>query len=133
MAPCDARAPPQGLPAQASVGGVAIGREKGVGIQSDLTVISFEAAWNSLNFFRKTSLLMHWWEDVVVKLRTAERGTFWVIPSLWPTKGGELRNASLGLAKLLKDAPVREKVPRPPRPVAKLKPSEDRQTTFLDV
>jgi hypothetical protein len=65
--------------------------------------ILFEAQWNNWNFFRKTALLLHWWEEVTTKIKTADKGTFWVVPAAWPQKGGALKNTSLGLAQLLKD------------------------------
>jgi len=71
-------------------------------------VIFFEPQWAGLTFFRKSSLLLHWWEDITTKLKVADTGTFWAVPSQWPPKGGELKNVSFGLAQLLKDSPVRQ-------------------------
>jgi hypothetical protein len=68
-------------------------------------VIFFEAQWNEWTSLRKSALMLHWWEEIALKLTSAERGTFWIVPGAWPHKGGELRNASLGLAKLLRDKP----------------------------
>ena len=72
-------------------------------------VIFFEASWADWDFFRKSSLFLHWWEEVTSKIRNAEKGTFWVIPSAFPGTGGELRNVSFGLAQLLKDNPDRSR------------------------
>lgn len=76
-------------------------------------VIFFEAQWAELTFYRKSSLLLHWWEDITRKLKEAEPGTFWVVPSQWPPRGGELRNVSFGLARLLKDSPNRKPASKP--------------------
>lgn len=77
--------------------------------------VFFEPQWNGWNFFRKTALLLHWWEEVATKIKVAEKGTFWAVPAAWPTKGGELRNTSLGLAKLLKDRKRNPPASRLPR------------------
>jgi hypothetical protein len=71
--------------------------------QHGFVVIFFERGTGGWDFFHKSALLLHWWKQVVAKIRTADRGTFWVVPSAWPLKDKELRNESLGLAKLLKD------------------------------
>jgi hypothetical protein len=73
--------------------------------QHGFVVIFFEAQWGSWNFFRKTALMLHWWEAICDKIKNGDKGTFWAVPSAWPAKGGELRNVSLGLAQLLKDRP----------------------------
>jgi len=49
--------------------------------------VFFERQWNGWNFFRKTALLLHWWEEVANKIKVADKGTFWVVPAAWPTKG----------------------------------------------
>ena len=83
--------------------------------QHGFVTIFFENQWNDWKFLRKTALLLHWWEEVATKIKTADRGTFWVIPASWPPKGGDLENVSLGLAKLLKDSPNREAKQRAPK------------------
>lgn len=67
--------------------------------------IFFERKWSTWSSVKRTAILLHWWEEVVDKIKNAESGTFWVIPSSWPEKKGELRNVSMGLAQLLKDNP----------------------------
>jgi PIN like domain len=98
-------------------------------------VIFFERKWSDWSSLRRSALMLHWWEEIATKLTIAEPGTFWIVPTEWPAKGGELRNASLGLAKLLRDRP--EKVTRTKRkvkvardrPAARRTPSnDDRQT-----
>lgn len=97
-------------------------------------VIFFEKQWAGLTFFRKSSLLLHWWEEITTKLTTAQPGTFWVVPSSWPPKGGELRNVSLGLAQLLKDSPVRSvKGERRKKAAPRKVRTEARQQVFTDL
>jgi hypothetical protein len=74
--------------------------------QHGLIVVFFEGQWGSWNFFRKTALMVHWWPEICQKIKGAEKGTFWVVPSAWPPKGGDLLNVSLGLAQLLRDKPA---------------------------
>jgi hypothetical protein len=103
--------------------------------QHGLVGIFFEAQWNEWNFFRKTALLLYWWEEVTTKIKTAARGTFWVIPNSFSPKGGELRNVSLGLAQLLKDDPNQRATSRPTRKRA-IRPAQtsqiEGQDGFLD-
>nr|WP_294557011.1 hypothetical protein [uncultured Rhodopila sp.] len=98
-----------------------------------LVGIFFEKQWNGRNSFRKTALLLHWWEEVAAKIKTADRGTFWVIPTLWPPKGGSLRNVSLGLAELLRDISETDRAPRQRKriPLPPSKPTA--QTNMLDI
>jgi hypothetical protein len=62
-------------------------------------VVFFEPQWGAWNFFRKSALMLHWWEEITHKIKNAEKGTFWVVPSAWPGTPGQLRNVSLGLGK----------------------------------
>jgi hypothetical protein len=71
-------------------------------------VVFFEPQWSNWKFCRKSALMLHWWEEITTKIRSADKGTFWVVPCDWPPKGGELRNASLGLAQLLADRPTKK-------------------------
>jgi len=94
--------------------------------QHGFVVIFFEPQWGSWTFFRKTALMVHWWEAICDRIKRAERATFWAVPSAWPQRGGELRNVSLGLAQLLKDKPRTSEIPRTrrqrsSRPAAELK------------
>lgn len=96
-------------------------------------VVFFEPQWAQWSGLRKSALMLHWWDEITTKIRNADRGTFWVVPCAWPAKGGDLRNASLGLAKLLKDAPGRKEERRPSRQrrVSRPKKQEERQSAFL--
>ena len=104
--------------------------------ENGFVTIFFERKWNDWNFFRKSALMLHWWEEISTKIKTADRGTFWVVPCTWPARGqAELRNVSLGLAQLLKDNPNKKAALRKPRTqIAKqlAKPSDQRQSTLLD-
>jgi hypothetical protein len=99
-------------------------------------VIFFEAQWGSWNFFRKTALMVHWWEEITHKIKHTDKGTFWAVPSAWPTTTGQLRNISIGLAQLLKDKPQTAQTQRPRRQPHRRSPSarrtDGRQTGFFD-
>lgn len=45
--------------------------------------IFFERSWAQWEFFSKSALLMRWWPKVATKLKSAEPGTMWCIPSDW--------------------------------------------------
>ncbi len=103
--------------------------------QHGFVVIFFEPQWAQWGFFHKTGLMLHWWGEIISKIRTADRGTFWVVPCSWPRHDAALRNASLGLAKLLKDAPGRKGAGRQKRKRAALRPKgsgDVRQSAFLE-
>ena len=66
-------------------------------------VIFFDGSWNNWDFFKKSSLLLHWWPTVVKQLKTAKPSSFWHIPAVWPVKdGSKLRRVSNEDLKLLK-------------------------------
>jgi hypothetical protein len=101
-------------------------------------VVFFEEKWSDWSSLRRSALMLHWWEEVATKLSTAEPGTFWIVPSEWPPKGGELRNASLGLAKLLRDRPDktkrRKRSARPRKqPAARRTPANDERQSTIKV
>ena len=73
--------------------------------ENGFVVVFFESQWGGWDVFHQSALMLHWWEIIVDKVRRADKGTFWVVPSAWPIKGGESKNVSFGLAALLKDAP----------------------------
>lgn len=103
--------------------------------QHDFVVIFFEASWSEWDFYKKSALMLHWWPQITTKIKTADKGTFWVVPADWPQRGaGELRNVSFGLAKLLRDNPERKPRPIPPTSTSsvrkKKRPEETRQTSI---
>jgi hypothetical protein len=76
-------------------------------------VVFFDPRWGSWNFFRKTALMVHWWEEIAHKIKHADKGTFWMVPASWPATPGQLTNVSIGLAQLLKDSPIaRHQIPK---------------------
>jgi hypothetical protein len=72
-------------------------------VDEGMVVIFFDGNWNNWDFFKKSSLLIHWWPELVKQLKTAKPKSFWHIPAVWPTKeGGKLRRVSNEDLKLLK-------------------------------
>jgi hypothetical protein len=94
-------------------------------------VIFFSAAWGQWSFCRKCGLMLHWWEEIVRKIRTAEKSTFWIVPPKWPDTPGSLSNVSIGLAKLLKDNPDAAKKRTQRQRPAKVSRTDERQTEML--
>lgn len=102
--------------------------------QHGFIVISFERQWGNWNFYHKVSLMIHWWDRIISKIRDADRGTFWVVPSSWPIKEDvELRNVSLGLAQLLKDNPNRSKKIKTTGKIRRPVMAGNDQQSFLDI
>lgn len=74
--------------------------------QNGFVTIFFERQCGQWNFYHRSALMLYWWEEIMEKIYSADRGTFWVIPASWPEREKkQLRNVSIGLAKLLKDNP----------------------------
>lgn len=80
-------------------------------IECGFIVFFFESRWSNWRFFRKCSLLLHWWPEIAVKLKRAKPGSFWAIPSNWPEKGK--------LRKLSNRDPIALKIERKQRTVKK--------------
>lgn len=70
-------------------------------VNAGMIVIFFESRWNSWDFFKKCALLLHWWPNIVKKLKTAKPKEFWCVPCSWGEKG-TLRRLSSDDQKLLK-------------------------------
>ena len=103
--------------------------------QHGFVVVFFEKQWAQWDFFQKSALMLHWWKVIIDKIKSAPNGTFWVVPCNYP-KGNEqanLRNASLGLAKLLRDVPERANRPPASRPRSgrRQRMADERQSAFL--
>ncbi|WP_028350242.1 hypothetical protein [Bradyrhizobium murdochi] len=72
-------------------------------VEEGMVVIFFDGGWNNWNFFKKCSLLIHWWPTIVKQLKTANPSSFWHVPAVWPIKdGSKLRSVSNEDLKLLK-------------------------------
>jgi hypothetical protein len=93
-------------------------------------VIFFDPRWNQSNFFRKTALMVFWWEEIVLKIKSADKGTFWIVPSKWPKTPGQLRNMSLGLTRLLKGSPSDRPKIHKPAPRRPARSADDRQSAL---
>jgi hypothetical protein len=88
-------------------------------VQAGLVTIFFEAQWSNWRFFKKCSLLLHWWPEVAKTARSADPGTFWHVPCHW--QEGSLRQVSNQDQKLIKaERRLRERAvvrARRPKPV----------------
>jgi hypothetical protein len=82
-------------------------------VEQGMVVIFFDGNWNNWDFFKKCSLLIHWWPAIVRQLKTAKPSSFWHVPAIWPIKdGSKLRpvaNEDLRLLKMERERPLRVK------------------------
>jgi hypothetical protein len=69
-------------------------------VEHGFVVIFFEGQWSNWQFFRKCSLLLHWWPVIARTIKRARPG-FWHIPCHW-AENGKLRKVSSKDQKLLK-------------------------------
>jgi hypothetical protein len=69
-------------------------------VQSGLVTIFFESQWSQWRFFKKCSLLLHWWPEIISTVKKAPSGTFWHIPAHW--SDGALRQVSSEDQKLVR-------------------------------
>lgn len=69
-------------------------------VQAGMVTIFFEPQWSSWPFFRKCSLLIHWWPEIAKTAKVAKPSTFWHVPAHW--NEGTLRQVSNEDQKLVK-------------------------------
>jgi|SRR3954451_4146876 len=83
-------------------------------VETGMVVIFFESSWNQWDFFRKCSLLLHWWPMIVRQLKTAKPSSFWHVPAVWPkTNSAKLRsvpNTDLKLEKMERQMAAQPKI-----------------------
>jgi hypothetical protein len=83
-------------------------------VEEGVIVIFFESSWNNWGYFKKCSLLLHWWPMLVRQIKTAKPGSFWHIPAAWPkTDEAKLRpvpNHDLKLEKIERQKADRPKI-----------------------
>jgi hypothetical protein len=83
-------------------------------VETGMVVIFFESSWNQWDFFRKSSLLLHWWPMIVQQLKTAKPTSFWHVPAMWPkTANAKLRpvpNSDLKLEKMERQMAAQPKI-----------------------
>lgn len=56
-------------------------------LEEGMIVFFFGKQWANWNFFRKCSLLLHWWPNVARCAKRAKPGTFWRIAAIYKEKG----------------------------------------------
>jgi hypothetical protein len=55
--------------------------------QLGLISFFFPPSWNGWKFFRKSALLLVWWERIIAEARVAKAGSLYKIPNLWTADG----------------------------------------------
>lgn len=71
--------------------------------QNGFVVIFFERRWSGWDFFRKSSLLLHYWRKVAKRVTTAKPGALLRIPANWK-EDGDLLDVPTGEQKISKRA-----------------------------
>jgi hypothetical protein len=83
-------------------------------VEEGMVVLFFDGIWNNWDFFKKSSLLLHWWPAIIRQLKTAKPKSFWHIPATWPIKDGNklqpVSNDDLQLLKIERQKAARPKV-----------------------
>ena len=95
-------------------------------VELGMVTIFFESQWSQWKFFKKCSLLLHWWPEIIKTIGKAQPGTFWHIPSHW--QDGFLRqvsNEDQKLVRIEKQRSARKTVRTKRQP-----PSDDAQGTL---
>jgi hypothetical protein len=70
-------------------------------IDAGMIVFFFDGQWNNWTFFRKCSLLIHWWPEIAKKVKRVKPPCFWHIPLSWHERS-KLRKSSTDDPKKLK-------------------------------
>lgn len=72
--------------------------------QGGFIVVIFEANWSRWDFFRKSSLLLHYWGVIAKTVRKSKSGTLWCVPGHW-RQDGVLRHVPAPEGKISQTAP----------------------------
>jgi hypothetical protein len=73
--------------------------------QHGFIVVFFENSWSSWDFFKKSSLLLHYWTVVAKRVSRSRRGAMWRVPGHW-RDNEDLRRITVKQDKLLRGAPA---------------------------
>jgi hypothetical protein len=66
-----------------------------------MIVFFFDGKWSQWGFFRKCSLLIHWWPEIARKLKKAKPATFFYVPLNWSERS-KIRKVSTNDPQKLK-------------------------------
>lgn len=79
-------------------------------VEAGLVTIFFEPQWSKWPFFRKCSLLIHWWPAIVQTAKSAKPGTFWRVPSDFNPSGvlRQIPNEDAQLQKIARQLAQRD-------------------------
>lgn len=55
-------------------------------VQAGMVVFFFDRSWNNQCFWKKCSLLLHWWPNLVGVAATAPSPSFWQVPATWTAR-----------------------------------------------
>lgn len=56
-------------------------------LEEKMIVCFFGSQWSEWKFYKKCALVINWWPAIVRTMGTADRGTFWRVPSNWQEDG----------------------------------------------
>ncbi|WP_131800228.1 hypothetical protein [Methylobacterium indicum] len=81
-------------------------------LEAGLIVCFFTPQWSNWKFNRKCALLINWWPVIVKTMASADKATFWQIPSNWQEDGKliSLPTDDKKLARIQRQLEKQEKV-----------------------
>lgn len=56
-------------------------------LEEKMIVCFFGSQWSHWKFFKKCALVINWWPSILRTMGTAEKGTFWRVPTNWMEDG----------------------------------------------
>lgn len=104
-------------------------------VQAGMVVFFFDGKWSQWKFFRKCSLLIHWWPEIAKKLKTAKPPTFFHVPLNWSDRS-KIRKVSTDdpqKLKIEKQIKAKDRIRRIRKKAADAKSLVPVQTDFLDL
>ena len=102
-------------------------------VQAGMVVFFFDGKWSQWKFFRKCSLLIHWWPEIAKKLKRAKPATFFHVPLNWSerSKIRKVSTADPQRLKLEKQIKATDRIRRTRKKAADARSLQPAQTDFL--
>jgi hypothetical protein len=72
--------------------------------QNGFILVLFERSWSNWDFFKKSSLLLHYWVALSKRVKSSKRGSLWRIPGHWKDNE-DLRRIIVKQSKLKRGTP----------------------------
>jgi hypothetical protein len=104
-------------------------------VQAGMIVFFFDGKWSQWKFFRKCSLLIHWWPEMAKKLKRAKPATFFHVPLNWSERS-KIRKVSTDdpqKLKIEKQIKAGDRIRRIRKKAMDARSRQPVQTSFLDL